>query len=35
MDGMKTMKVWGIGSAVVLGLSAVLPWVSAPAPATR
>lgn len=29
MDAMKTMKVWGVGSAVVLGLSAVLPWVSA------
>ena len=29
MDAAQTVKVWGIGSAVVLGLSAVLPWVSA------
>ena len=29
MDTVKTVKFWGIGSAVVLGLSAMLPWVSA------
>ena len=29
MDAVKTVKFWGIGSAAVLGLSVILPWVSA------